>query len=121
MKKYIYLSLLATMLLAISCVQKSADKTVVYFLRVNGAKNIQSVGIRGEGKPYSWNNDLPLTPVVKDSLYTATITARTGYKFVPVKFTINGEFELADKDNRKVLFSAKDTTIYTATFNVVEQ
>ena len=102
----------------VGCVQKSYKKTVVVTLAVPGAKDIKSVGIRGQGKPLSWDHDFDMTLVVKDSLYTATITAVTGYKFAEIKFTVNGEYELKDQPNRKVLFSDKDTTYYTAVFNV---
>ena len=75
------------------------------------------MGIRGQGKPLSWDNDFELKPVVKDSLYTATITAVTGYKFAEIKFTVNGDFELKEQPNRRVVFSDKDTTYYNAIFD----
>lgn len=100
-----------------SCVQKSYKKTVVVTLRVSNKKDIKSAGIRGGGKPLSWENDLDMKPVVKDSLYTATVTAVTGYRFVEIKFTVNGDFELKDKPNRRVIFSDKDTTFYNAEFD----
>ena len=103
-----------------SCVQKSSKKTIVVKLNVEAIKNIQVVGIRGEEKPLSWNNDLELQPIIKDSLYTATFSLVTGYTFTEVKFTINGEFELNEKDNRKIILSDKDTTYYTAKFDVVK-
>jgi putative oxidoreductase len=100
-----------------ACVQKSYTKTVVVTLKVSNIKDIKKVGIRGEGKPLSWDNDVEMKTVVKDSLYTASITAVTGYKFVEIKFTVNGDFELKDQPNRRVIFSDKDTTYYTAVFN----
>ncbi len=109
---------LVTLLSLVGCVQKTYKRTVVCHLNVAGIKNIQTVGIRGEGKPLSWDTDLPLTEVVKDSLYTITLSGETGYKFIEVKFTVNGEFELQNKENRRVLFSAGDTTVYKAVFNV---
>lgn len=45
------------------------------------------------------------------------ITGETGYLFTEVKFTVNGDFELKEKDNRKVVFQSKDTTYYNATFD----
>ena len=117
MKKYsiIWFSLLIFLLA--SCVQKSYVKTVVVTLNVSNLKNIKSVGIRGQGKPLGWDNDFEMKPVVKDSLYTATITAITGYKFAEIKFTVNGEFELKEQPNRRVIFSNKDTTYYNAVYN----
>ena len=109
---------LVTLLSLVGCVQKTYKRTVVCYLNVGGIKNIQTVGVRGEGKPLSWDTDLPLKEVVKDSLYTTTLSGETGYKFIEVKFTVNGEFELQNKENRRVLFSAGDTTVYKAVFNV---
>lgn len=100
------------------CVQKSYKKTLVLQLHTEGMKNIKTVGVRGEGKPLSWRNDLAMMPLKKDSLYTATVTIITGYKYGEIKFTINGEFELEKKDDRKVYFNDKDTTVYEATFNI---
>ncbi len=88
-------------------------------LTVPNKTSIQTVGVRGNGKPLSWDEDLEMKAVVKDSLYTATVTAVTGYKFSEVKFTVNGEFELKDQPNRRIVFSDKDTTYYNAQFNVV--
>jgi hypothetical protein len=99
------------------CVQKAYKKTAVVTLSVANIKDIKSVGIRGNGKPLSWDNDFKMKPVVKDSLYTATITTVTGYKFAEIKFTVNGEFELKEQPNRRVLFSDKDTTYYNAIFD----
>lgn len=114
-----YLIIIAALLLATTgCVQKAYKKTVVVTLKTAGKQNIQTVGIRGEGKPLSWREDLPMQPVVKDSLYTATVTAVTGYKFAEIKFTIDGEFELNGQPNRRVVFSEGDTTFYNAVFNV---
>jgi len=100
-----------------SCVQKTSKKTVVIYLTIQNKKNIETVGVRGEGKPLSWDKDALLTPIIKDSIYTGTFTVITGYKFGEIKFTVNGEMELNDKPNRRVEFANTDTTIYKATFN----
>lgn len=107
------------MLFCVSCVQKSYKRTVVFQLNTAGIPNIQTVGLRGEGNPLSWDMDIAMQPIVKDSLYTATITTVTGYLFTEVKFTINGTLELKDAGNRKVVFSKGDTTIYKSVFNKV--
>ena len=103
-------------LLLPSCVQKASDKTVVYLLDVSGHPNVQQAGLRGRDKPLSWDYDLPLTLVKKDSLYRAVVTTHTGYKATEVKFTLNGEFELKEKDNRRVTFGPGDTTVYRVKF-----
>ena len=106
-------------LLLPGCVQKAADKTVVYLLDVSGHPHVQQVGLRGRDKPLSWDYDLVLTPLKKDSLYRAVVTTRTGYKITEVKFTLNGEFELKDQDNRRIEFGPRDTAVYRARFNVL--
>jgi hypothetical protein len=117
MKNYKFLLACILGFLTASCVQKTYKKTVVITLSVPNKKEVKAVGIRGEGKPLSWDTDIEMQPVVKDSLYTTTITAVTGYKFGEIKFTVNGEFELKEQPNRRVVFSDKDTTYYNAVFD----
>jgi hypothetical protein len=118
MQKHKTLIIVFLLLAATSCVQKSYKKTFLIELTIkNNKKNIESVGIRGNGQPLSWNSDVAMTPLIKDSVYTAVITTLTGYKFAEIKFTVNGEFELKDKPNRRVAFSEKDTTKYLAIFD----
>lgn len=113
--------LLLFLLLITSCVQKSFQKTVTLNLNVAGMKDIKTVGVRGEGKPLSWRQDIEMKPLVKDSLYTVTVTGETGYKFVEIKFAVNGDMELKESNNRKVYFTAGDTTVYNAVFNHANQ
>ncbi len=117
MKKINVILILIVTFCAYSCVQKSYDQSVNLILDVSGIKDIQTVGVRGEGKPLDWDKDLPMKEVIKDSLYAVTVTGKTGYLFTELKFTINGEFELKDKSNRKVVFDASRNTIYKAKFN----
>ncbi len=116
MKKYSSIILIA-LLLCTGCVQKAYKRILVFQLNTAGIPNIQTVGVRGEGNPLSWNADITMEPIVKDSLYSATITTISGYLFTEVKFTINGTFELQEAGNRKVVFSKGDTTFYRAVFN----
>ena len=119
MKKY---SVLISMvvLCAAGCVQKAYKKTVVFKLNTPNQKNIESVGVRGAEKPLSWQQDLQMSAIKKDTLYMATVSFLTGYKFTEVKFVINGGFELKEKDNRKIVFSNSDTTYYDAVFDVAK-
>jgi putative oxidoreductase len=55
--------------------------------------------------------------LIKDSLYTISSEVETGYKFLAIKFTVNGEFELKDKSNRRVIFNESGKTIYTAKYD----
>jgi putative oxidoreductase len=106
-------------LLLPGCVQPAHDKTVVYLLDVRDLPNVRQVGLRGRDKPLSWGQDLPLKPANPDStLYRAVVTIHTGYLLTEVKFTVNGEFEFKDADNRRIKFGPGDTTVYRARFNV---
>jgi hypothetical protein len=40
------------------------------------------------------------------------------FTLLEVKFVVNDEFELRDKDNRRVLCDSGDTTVYRAIFNL---
>ena len=116
MQKYIF-TILITILILSSCVQKSYDRKVTLLLDVSEIKDLKSVGIRGNEKPFSWDYDTEMEMVKKDSLYKKTFTIKTGYLFTELKFTINGDFELKEKDNRKVYFNKNGTTIYNAKFD----
>lgn len=100
-----------------SCVQKSYERKVTFLLHTEQLKNIEKVGLRGNNRPLTWKKDLEMTAVKKDSLYSVTVTFLTGYKFAEVKFVVNDEFELQEKDNRRVVFNENGETIYEATFN----
>lgn len=100
-----------------SCVQKTVQKTVVFTLDVSDVKNVKKVGIRGSDKPLSWDYDTEMRAIKKDTLYKISITGKTGYKFTEIKFVVNDTFELQNEDNRRVMFTKKDTTFYTAKFN----
>lgn len=102
----------------IGCVQKTMHKTVVYILTVKDPSNIKTVGIRGKDQPLNWQSDHEMKMVQSGSTYKAIVTYVTGYKFTEAKFVVNNEFEFQDQENRKIVFTDKDTTIYTATFNV---
>jgi hypothetical protein len=116
MRKYIVLSIVIIVGLT-SCVQKSYKRTVTLLVDVSGNKDIKTVGVRGSDKPLSWDYDTPMQMVKKNSLYTITLSGETGRLCTELKFTINGNFELKEKNNRKVYFSKKDTMVYKATFD----
>lgn len=98
-------------------VQPTTKQQVTYQLDVSGIKDVASVGVRGGDQPLSWDQDLALQPLVKDSLYQATVTYKTGYRFTEVKFLINGEMELDGKDNRKIFFDKGGATLVRARYN----
>lgn len=108
---------LSILVLLSSCVQKTYKKTVVFRLDTSEIKEVKKVGIRGKDKPLTWDYDTEMKAIKKDSLYEITVTFETGYKFTEVKFVVNDAFEFQNEDNRKVVFSEKDTCTYNATFN----
>lgn len=99
------------LILMTGCVQKASKRIVVVSVDVSKIDNVKSVGIRGNGKPLSWETDLPMHEIVKDSLYRGIINTTTGYLFTECKFTVNGNFELQNQANRRIIFdNQKDTT-----------
>lgn len=113
--------LLPVLIICLSaCVQKTYKKTVVFTLVVNNIKDIQTVGLRGNGNPLSWETDYPLQTIVKDSLYRVTVSTITGYKIAEVKFTVNGDFELKNQPNRRIPLHDNDTTYYNAVFDKIQ-
>ncbi len=117
MKTINILIISAIALFLTSCVQKSHERKVTFLLHTEQLKNIEKVGIRGKEKPLSWKKDFEMKAIKKDSLYSVTVTFLTGYKFTEVKFVVNDEFELQEKDNRRVVFNENGETIYETTFN----
>lgn len=117
MKNIVTIIAIVFSLLVTSCVQKTYKKTVVFTLDVSEIKKVKKVGIRGKDKPLSWDYDTEMKEITKDSLFQITISGETGYKFTEVKFVVNDTFEFQNEDNRRVLFSEKDTTFFYAKFN----
>ena len=117
MKTKLTLKVILLSLLLTSCVQKTYRKTIDFTLDVSEIKNIKKVAIRGKDKPLSWAYDAEMKEIKKDSLYQITLTGETGYKFTEVKFVVNDVFEFQNEDNRRVVFSPKDTTYFKAKFN----
>jgi hypothetical protein len=99
-----------------SCVQPSRTVIVKVQLNTVGIDSVYSAGVRGE-LPLNWDVDMPLTPIVKDSLYEGLFSVTTGYAFTEIKFVVNGQFESFD-GNRKVVFSNQDTTVYKTIYNL---
>jgi hypothetical protein len=117
MKKVI---ILFTIVILTSCVQKTKKHSVTLLLDVSAMKDVKNVGVRGNDKPFSWDNDTQMEVVKKDSLYKTTFTIETGRICTEIKFTVNGNFELQDKNNRKVYFNQNGETVYKAKFDLMK-
>ena len=85
------LFVIISLALLASCVQQSSKKTVLVKLHIANIKEIQTVGIRGNEQPLSWDNDYELKAMPQDSIYTAMFSLVSGYRFTEVKFTVNGQ------------------------------
>jgi hypothetical protein len=117
MKTKLATILLLLSLITTSCVQKTYKKTVVFRLNTTGINKIKKVGIRGNDNPLSWDYDTEMKVIKKESVYEIRATFETGYKFTEIKFVVNDSIEFQNEDNRRVVFSEKDTTLYAAKFN----
>lgn len=111
------LLVMALVVLFTACVQKKNKKVIVATLKVDNKTNIQTVGIIGGADPLNWDNGFPMQQMVKDSLYSASFIVETGYKFLELKFTIDGEPELKDGPNRRINLSDADSIFLKAVFN----
>lgn len=101
-----------------ACVQKAFTKTMIITLTVKGKRDVERVGIRGNGNPLSWNTDFMMTPLIKDSVYRAVVVTETAFSSTEIKFTLNGAWELEQAPNRVINFKkGVDTIWYDATFN----
>lgn len=114
--KTILLALVLSLFLT-NCVQKTHKKTVVFTLDASEMKNVKKVAIRGKDKPLSWGEATEMKLNITNNTYKITTTFVTGYKFTEVKFVVNDSLEFENEDNRRVIFSEKDTTYYKAKFN----
>jgi hypothetical protein len=119
----IMMACLAALGATTGCVQKAYDRVVIFRVDVSEVPDVKSVGLRGTGDPLSWQRELPMR-LVPDSagLYEVVVTRRTGSLSIDVKFTVNGEFEFQDAENRTVRLApttvGNDTTWYRGVFNV---
>ena len=100
-----------------SCVQKTHLKIVVFRLNTTNMGAIEKVGIKGKDKPFSWDYATQMKTIKKDSLYELTTTFETGYNFTEIKFMVNDSLEFDNEENRRVVFSPKDSTFFMAKFN----
>lgn len=114
--KTILLALVLSLFLT-HCVQKTFKKTVVFTLDASEIKNVKKVAIRGKDKPLSWGEATEMKLNTATNSYQITTTFVTGYTFTEVKFVVNDTIEFQDENNRRVVFSEKDTTYYKAKFN----
>jgi putative oxidoreductase len=121
MKRFLLSISIFTILITFSsCVQKTYDRKVRFLLDVSQMAPIKSCGLRGSNSPLSWDQDLEMKPIIKDSLYSVDVTFNTGYLGCEVKFVVNGQFEFQNQEYRRIPFDVnKDTTNYNAVFDKI--
>jgi len=106
------------MLLCFACVQPTIPHKIEVELDMRRVENIQTVGIRGEYPPLSWNEDFALSDPDGDGIYTGNFIMDIPYDDFRYKFVLNGsEFELPGQDNRVMNFEGKTELTLTAVFN----
>ena len=113
------LFVLLTSSLMISCVQETHVKKVSFEVNMKDAQNFETVGVRGDIKPLSWQETTPLLDDNNDSIYTTTLEFDTASNQLNFKFVINGQvFELDGSDNRVLPFEYKvEELIYSTSFD----
>ena len=121
MKKFSFTTLVfgIVLCLLVGCVQDTHKKTLTISVDMSQQHNFQSVGIRGNLKPLSWEENTPLTDPDGDGIYEVALEMHTASDYLQFKFVKNqDEFELDGKDNRLIKFEYKPQTLsYSAVFD----
>ncbi|MEM6802931.1 MAG: hypothetical protein AAF696_16090 [Bacteroidota bacterium] len=110
--------MLGITLISSACVQKTIPHTVSIEVDMRQLEGVESVGIRGQYPPLSWNEDFPLSDPDADSIYSGSFIMDIPYDDFQFKFVMNGsEFELAGQDNRVLTFEGKTEVSFQAVFD----
>ena len=89
----------------VGCVQETHQKRIEVQVDMRLVEEVQTVGIRGNLKPLSWETDYPMEDTDGDGIYRAALVIDTASDFLQFKFVLNGQiFELDDKPNRRLEF-----------------
>ena len=90
------------------------------FLDVTERKEIKSVGICGNDKPFSWENEIKNESCKIDLLHKKTFERNTKRICTESKFTVKNKCDLTHNENQKKYFSDQKTAVNTAKFDVVK-
>lgn len=122
MKQIISILAIAILFCTTSCVQETHLKTMTFKVDMNGIKNAENVGIRGNFTNPSWKQMIPMTDDNNDGIYEVTLSEKTAVNAIRFKFVNqNDQYEMKDQPNRKLAFEYKPQTItYEATFNIAD-
>ena len=113
------LTLLALSFVLQSCVQDTHLKKLTIRVDMNQEEQVQTVALRGNLKPLSWQQNTAMTDSDGDGVYEVQIQLTTASDYLQFKFVKNeDEFELDGQDNRSLKFEYKpETLIYEGIFN----
>ena len=105
-----------------SCVQETHVKKVSFQIDMKNVQDFETVGIRGDIKPLSWQETTFLNDVDQDSIYSTTLEFDTASNQLNFKFVIDGEvFELEGQDNRALPFEYRPEELnYSTAFDQEE-
>ena len=105
-----------------SCVQQTHIKKVTFELDMRSVADFETVGIRGDIKPLSWQETIVLNDIDGDSIYTTSLEFDTASNQLNFKFVINDEeFELEGQNNRVLPFEYKPEELkYNSSFDQEE-
>lgn len=105
-------------LITSACVQKTIPHKVQVEVDMRQMEGVESVGIRGDYPPLSWNKDFALTDPDADSIYSGNFIMDIPYDDFQFKFVMNGSvFELQGQDNRVLNFEGKTDAKLRAVFD----
>jgi len=119
-QKYILKGILfiCSTLLISSCVQRTKEQKVDFFVDARNIENVNSIGVRGSTPPLNWNQNFELKDDNNDSIYTGTIVFDIPYDFVELKLVKNeDQFELNNQPNRRLIFDKSGKTKYQLKFD----
>ena len=119
MKTRIYLFSVLIALVLTSCVQETHPKTVTFKVNADSTLVFETIGIRGNMKPLSWDKTKLMSGPDENGYYTTVVNFDTASDQASFKFVINDSlFELNDKPNRRIRFEYKPETLeYSGTFD----
>ena len=124
MKRKIYLwNICALLVLSLSgCVQETHDKKIRIAVNMKGVTEFERVGIRGDIKPLSWQENLPLEDKDRDSIYNVEVIVNTAQNQLNFKLVLDeNRFELEGKENRSIPFEYKIESLeYITSFDSEE-
>ncbi|MDI9869781.1 DoxX family protein [Flectobacillus roseus] len=110
------------LVLLMAGVQDTKSHTVIVQVTLPHKTSVKTIGVRGNDTPLSWDTDLVMKEVIKDSVYTAQFKINTGFNFTKIKFVLNGVIELENQENRYILLDDKTlNTSYKAVYDVAQE